>query len=216
MRALVVAAAPRPGSAAIVADWAALSDFVCAVDAGIHTCDEAGVAPDLLVGDFDSVDPASFEHARAADVMIESHPADKDRSDLALALDAVLARSATDIAVTCSLGLRLDHTLAALGEIARRAAYARIRLVEPSVDGWLVCPGQTWRADRAGLSTGDTVSLIALQDRTRVTALGWKWDLAAARLDVMTSVGLSNVLQAVDGSVETHEGCVLVIRDLTR
>ncbi len=61
-----------------------------AADSGLDLARLLGVPVDLVVGDFDSADPAGVAAAVAAGSRLERHPVDKDATDLELALDAVL------------------------------------------------------------------------------------------------------------------------------
>ena len=55
-------------------------DLVLAADAGYLACRQAGITPDLLLGDFDSMDqPADFDHVRRV-------PVEKDDTDTMLAV----------------------------------------------------------------------------------------------------------------------------------
>lgn len=55
-------------------------DFVIAADAGYQTCLRVGVTPDLLLGDFDSMEiPADFSNIRRS-------PVEKDDTDTMLAI----------------------------------------------------------------------------------------------------------------------------------
>src|SRR5262249_59879246 len=67
---------------------------------------------DLVIGDFDSADPAALEAAVAGGAEVRRYPADKDQSDLELALHAARAGGAKRVIVVGGSGGRLDHFLA--------------------------------------------------------------------------------------------------------
>src|SRR3954471_10941958 len=73
--------------------------FVVAADSGLERCATLGLRPDVVVGDFDSVDADALPKAEAAGVRIERHPAAKDATDLALAIDVARRAGATDVVV---------------------------------------------------------------------------------------------------------------------
>ena len=85
---------------------------VIAADSGLTVALALGLSVDLVVGDLDSVEPRALARARAAGVEIEQHPAAKNHTDLALAMDAAVTRGATRIVVVGGHGGRLDHGLA--------------------------------------------------------------------------------------------------------
>ena len=82
-------------------------DFVIA--AGYRACLEACVRPDLLIGDFDSMEPpADFARVRRL-------PVEKDDTDTLAAIRAGLEEGCTDFLIYGGTGgKRLDHTLANL------------------------------------------------------------------------------------------------------
>src|SRR5690242_16479181 len=83
-----------------------------AADSGLHAAHELGIRADVVVGDMDSVDPAQLEAAMAAGAVIERHRAEKDFTDLELALRVAERAGATDLLVVGGAGGRLDHLLA--------------------------------------------------------------------------------------------------------
>src|SRR3954454_12520964 len=59
--------------------------YVVAADGGFDHARAAGLVPDLLVGDLDSISPAGLAWA-VANIQVERHPADKACTDTELAL----------------------------------------------------------------------------------------------------------------------------------
>ena len=84
-------------------------DFVIAADAGYRTCLQEDLVPDLLLGDFDSMEaPADFPNLLRA-------PVEKDDTDTMLAVKVGLKRGCTHFYFYGGTGgERLDHTLANL------------------------------------------------------------------------------------------------------
>src|SRR5262245_40434058 len=124
MRALVFAGGDAPGP--IDADLAA-APIVVAADSGVGHALALGLAVDLVIGDFDSAEPAHVERAIALGARVDRHPADKDATDLELALDAARELGATEITVLGVGGGRLDHLLANL-LLVTHEAYADLSI----------------------------------------------------------------------------------------
>ena len=82
-------------------------DLVIAADAGFRICRKLGITPDLLMGDFDSMEaPKDFAHLIRA-------PVEKDDTDTMLAVKEGLRQGCTDFLLYGGTGgERLDHTLA--------------------------------------------------------------------------------------------------------
>ena len=94
---------------------------VVAVDGGYYGCRLAGITPDLLIGDMDSVDPADLVDARKK---TRVHPiSEQDTTDLEKALRHVRAPAILGFGF---LGKRFDHSLAALSVLARSTEMHRV------------------------------------------------------------------------------------------
>ncbi len=206
-RALIVCAAPQAGSRTHVARLAASADIVIAVDGGLEACRSASVTPNVIVGDLDSVTAEDLQWARAEGVEIEAFPADKDVTDLDLALRRAQHDGADEVVVTACTGARIDHALGVFGSLVRGSLPARIS--EPHLSAWLLAEGVRGDVSLAGM--GATVSVIALAGSATVTCAGVRWPLVRAQLEPLGTHGISNVIVADPARVELHSGCVAVI-----
>ena len=83
-------------------------DLVVAVDGGFAHLQDAGVVPDAVVGDFDSLGYVPD----AGDV--RRFPAEKDESDMELACRIAREAGCDEVVLYGCLGRRLDHTIANL------------------------------------------------------------------------------------------------------
>ena len=209
MRVLIVAAAPIAGSPELVAKLARDHDWIIAVDGGGAVCIEAGVKPDIVLGDFDSIDPAALDWLRHGGSQIESFPADKDQTDLELALDAARSQGADRVTLTAVSSNRLDHTLAAIGAIAG-AADLWPEVVEPEMHAWVVSAGARDALRVSGV--GATISLVCAGDDACVSISGVRWPLERHDLPFRSGLGVSNVVVDEAGAlVRVHAGTVLAI-----
>jgi thiamine pyrophosphokinase len=86
--------------------------FVIGADSGVEQALALGHAVDLVVGDLDSIDPRTLAMARASGATVDAHRAEKDHTDLELALRAASARRPERVVVVGGGGGRLDHFLA--------------------------------------------------------------------------------------------------------
>ena len=67
-------------------------DYVVCADAGMKFCHTAGIQPDLILGDFDSVDDASYTYfKKTCPERMEQYPTHKDETDTELALLRAIA-----------------------------------------------------------------------------------------------------------------------------
>ena len=180
-----------------------LDRFVIAADSGLDHALAAGIHPDLVVGDLDSVSAAGIAWARGAGVPIEVHPADKDLTDTQIALAAAWSRQIPNVLLVSGGGDRLDHSISALTTLGH-PSLGGCRSVRAFWGTALVhvlhAPGY-WELDSAD---GTTFSLLALHGEcTRVTLEGARWPLTDAVIEPASSLGVSNVS---DGSTRISVG----------
>jgi len=187
---------------------AALSDVdvVVAADGGLRHAARLGLAPDLLVGDLDSV--AARDLDAHPGLRVERHPTDKDALDLELALDAAAARGARWVAIVGGLSGRLDQTLATIGIVqARHAAGLDLEVHDGRRSVWPLRPGESRQLP---LRAGARFSLVALDADAWVSVDGARYPLVDARLERGRGLGVSNVaLGRV--LVALHAGAAVVV-----
>lgn len=216
MRAIVVAGGSTdPSDADLLTD----ADLVIAADGGAAWLRSVGRTPDRLVGDLDSVAASLVAELERAGVPVERHPADKDASDLELALEAVVAAGAGDVTILGALGgSRIDHQLANLLLLADPAWDERgvaLRVVRgPVTVRALRGPGEL--AIQSPPGSGVTLLPVA-GDALGVTSAGLGYPLRSDSLPLGRARGLSNVVTASRASVRLEFGTLLIIEgvDLT-
>ena len=188
--------------------------MVIAADGGAARCLSAGVRPDLVVGDFDSLPSDAQVALRDLGVELQTASADKDESDTELCLLAALQQAASRITILGALGIvRPEHSIANLLLLAD----PRFDEVELTIVGH---GSRTWRigtADgpgEAGIvgTVGDFVSLFALDPNVDgVHTEGLRFALRDASLPMGRSLGLSNELGSDRARVTTRRGRLLVV-----
>ncbi len=203
MSVLIVASSPDADVLGALRCLPHGTTHVIAADGGADHCVASGVTPDLLIGDLDSIDEQTLAVVRAADVEVLSHPADKEETDLDLAL-AELRRRDWDgpLVLTGVLGGRLDHTLATLGSLSR-AADLSPEVFERDVHVWLLTPGG--RSTIRVAEVGATVTVMATTQST-VSGDGLRWPLSHTRLRPLDSLGLSNVVESPAAELRCEDG----------
>lgn len=190
------------------AQWrAGAFDRVIAVDGGLASLEEAGCAPDEVLGDFDSLGyvPTGLRTVR--------FPPEKDASDMQLALERAVRHGASAVAVYGALGRRLDHTLANL-QLCAAFAEQGVEVVavgERERVAFLVGPGEML------LDAADEgiVSVFSLTDvSTGVTEEGLRYGLDDVALTSRTSWGLSNEMAGTAARISVEEGTLAVFLPL--
>lgn len=196
-----------------VRPWLDEARAVIAADGGLRHALALGRMPDVLIGDLDSL-PAGFKAEAAGETIeIVRHPADKNETDLELALlYAVTRYRGAELIVFGGIGGRLDQTLANILLMAHPALKgAAVRLVEGAETAWLIA-GEDVIVGRAG----DTVSLIPIGGPAHVAATtGLRWPLRDELLVFGQARGISNQLTAERAVVRLSAGVLLCIHAKT-
>lgn len=191
----------------------AAADRVVAADGGAAAVTAAGGVCDVIVGDGDSLGEAGFAQARAAnpDVEIRRFPTAKDATDAELALRTALEADPERIVVVGAFGgARLDHELATVMLLANpRWRDRNVTLA----DGHRAVRLVTGRAEIHG-RPGDIVTLLAVGGPVReIHSHGLAYELGGHRLEVGTSLGVSNELTGSTATLEVGSGMVLLVHE---
>lgn len=178
--------------------------FVVCADGGLAHCGRLGLAPHLLVGDFDSVGgelPAGVEK-------IALSP-DKNYTDSHHAAQEAMARGHRNLLLTGMLGGRLDHTLANLALLARCSKAGGAVLLTDGITQAraLVGAGELTMPCRAG----SYFSLLALERCAGVTILGGKYPLDDYDLACDDPRAISNEFAGTDVSIRQRAGVLIVL-----
>lgn len=184
------------------------ADRVIAADGGANWLMDHGRAPDLLVGDLDSVRPEVLARLQAQGCQIQQHPPAKDETDAELALIAAAALGPQEIAILGALGGRIDHALANLALLAMPALRGiRVTIWDDTSAIWLA-------QDETEIegAPGDTVSLLPWGGDARgIVTEGLAYPLRGETLRMGPSRGVSNMLEARSARVTLQEGSLLVV-----
>lgn len=184
---------------------------VITADLGLSRAVRLGLWPDLLLGDFDSLDRSYLEDYRKQTGKEPLFfPSEKDDTDSALAVEAALEQGASHICILGGTGGRLDHTLANISLL--------VRCMEAGVQGELVDSCNRIRLIDARLDIrkdeqfGAYVSLLPLSaDVTGITLEGFRYPLTNAVISQGMTLGVSNEILGETGSIRIRTGKLLVI-----
>ncbi|TMG71089.1 MAG: thiamine diphosphokinase [Chloroflexi bacterium] len=207
MRAVVVGHGDvLPSDRAVIRD----DDFIVAADGGAFALERWKVLPHLVVGDMDSLGQAGVERLARQGIAVAKFPANKDESDLELAVTQAIGAGAQEIVLLGALGGdRLDHEAANL-----------LLLADPGYDGVRIEARRGALCVRAvrgpgslslDAAAGTLVTLLPVAaDAEGVRTEGLRYPLAGERLAFGKSRGLSNEIISTPASVALERGVVLV------
>ena len=179
-------------------------DLVIAADGGYAYLLDLGIAPHLLVGDFDSLGhvPGGVETIR--------HPVEKDDTDMGLAIREGMARGYKKFRLYGGSGGRIDHFLANLQLLAD--------VSRQDVQAALICPGYDVHALTNGAlsfapaENGTLFSVFCHGDAAEgVSLAGLQYPLNEARLTAFHPLGVSNAYTGQPVEVRVRRGTLIIL-----
>ena len=180
---------------------------VIAADSGIRHASVLGIVPELWTGDFDSVDDGLRQ--AHGDVPTEIFPSDKDKTDGEIAIEAALARGASEVMLVGAFGgARADHAFLHLSVALRLAeAGTPCLLTSGQQEGIPLLPGAARRFD---YDDGTLFSVLPFSDIEGLTLSGAKWPLADRSVPFGSSLTLSNEVRG-ELTVTLRSGRALLV-----
>ena len=183
--------------------------FYIAADGGLRQMQACGVRPDLLIGDFDSLDIALPEG-----VPTRRLPVAKDVTDMDAAVTEGLKRGFTDFMLLGGMGGRPDHTVANYSLLARLSQqgcsavmYGAGFAVTAVTNGAAVFPAEC----------RGTAAVVSWSDKSEeVTISGFLYELTNGTLRNTYALGVSNSFIGKPASVSVKTGTLLIMYENKR
>lgn len=186
-------------------------DYVIGADAGLRMMKEAGLHPDKLVGDFDTVDPSYVDYFRRdGDILFDIHKPEKDETDTELALRDAESAGCREVDILGALGGRIDHELA---NIQLLLLYKKRGILVTLYDRQnrihVAVSGETFSREKA---YGKYISFIPMTPEVKeVTLKGFKYPLTRRLVTMGSSLCVSNEIAAESAKISFREGELLCV-----
>ncbi len=204
MRAVIVANGNLQGDARLQHLWQA-ADLRIAADGGARNArHQLGLAPQIVVGDLDSLDPQT--RSWLGDFLVEfvEHPVAKDETDLELAVNLARERGADAVTILGAFGGRTDQFVANVLLLARTPG---VIATDRASEMWVATANTTIEG-----VPGDTVSLIPLSPKVEgLVTSQLEFALRDETLAFGITRGVSNCMLASRAEVSWSEGVLLVV-----
>ena len=188
-------------------------DIVIASDKGLEMVDILGVHPNLIVGDFDSVDAdiiKKYEDNPVFTGSVKRFIPEKDATDTELAVQMAIEMGAEKIDILGATGNRIDHILGAIAILYKALKQGvsasiidnnnRIRIID---DATVIKKSEQY---------GKYVSIFPYgTDVGGVTLKGLKYPLNDYTLKHDTSIGVSNEIVDDEAVIEIRGGAIVIV-----
>ena len=178
-------------------------DLLVAADGGVRYCREFGLAPDHIIGDFDSLGFVP------EDDNVTVLPVIKDDTDTLSCLEYGLEKGFRTFLIYGGTGGRIDHTVANLQHLAylsEKGARGYL-LSEKNIITLIKNEEVSFRKDAKGF-----LSVFSFGDRALgVTIRGMKYQVEGATLTNTYPLGVSNEFTGNRAEVSVSEGKLLLV-----
>jgi len=193
--------------------------LVVAADSGLVAAERAGLKPDFIIGDMDSLDDQLTRLASYPPECVMRYGHDKDYTDTELALSLAVEKGCREVWIIGGGGGRIDH-LFAIRSLFEREFFPN-RWVTDSADIRCIdaqLPASTFGVGgntlRACLKKGAVVSVFPLGDGPwEAQSTGLKWQLAGLSWN-RGFFGLSNVAEDGEFAIKAQAGRFMAILPL--
>lgn len=186
---------------------------IMAADRGLFYAEQAGLEPQYILGDFDSLPEGILDKYKERNVQIRTFPPEKDYTDTHLALLWAVEEGAEKVTIIGGMGTRFDHSFANIGLLSI--------LLEQGIQGEIMDPhNRIFMMDKShsGVvriqkhqSREEYISLIPYTEKvTGITLDGFKYPLINETLTIGISRGISNELIKEEGLIQIEEGILIV------
>lgn len=183
-------------------------NLIIGVDRGAAWLLEHGLTPHVAIGDFDSVTKKELAYIKKSIQTVRFYPADKDFTDMELAVQYALKQKPQDVVIYGGSGTRIDHTLGTfhLLEQFLNAGIAA-RLIDEHNEVRLIVGRQEMKK---GLFP--YISILPFSQSASISLTGFLYEVSRLPLTRSTTRGISNEFVKTQGTIDVHEGIVWVIQ----
>lgn len=183
------------------------ADTIICADGGLNHLEAIGIKPDVVLGDFDSIDLALKTRYEQMSVTFHTFPKRKDATDSELAIDYAVKTEPGEIFLLGMTGKRLDHGLTNLHLLKRIPKEIKACILDNYNKIYYCESDFHYRGE-----IGENLSIIPISDEvTGIITEGLDYPLKDETLRFDSSRGVSNVLSETEIKIETTAGTYFVI-----
>jgi thiamine pyrophosphokinase len=202
-RALIIANGSTP-SRELLEEFVEERMFVVCADGGANRARRMGIAPSVIIGDFDSITKATLRYFGTVGLR---HMPDQNSTDLEKAITFCIREGRHAITIVGATGDRLDHATGALGCFKKFGGKADLTVVDDVCEITRIKKRVSFEA-----IAGEKISLIPLDRCSGITTLGLLYSLKNETLELGVREGISNAATGTRVSVSVKRGTLLLCR----
>lgn len=191
-------------NASLLFKYTKIADFVIGVDRGVEELLKLNISMDIAIGDFDSIDNKELLKSDLVKEINKLNPI-KDISDTHAAVEYAISKGPERIYILNATGTRMDHTLSNISLLKE--------ISENGIQAYILDNHNRLRfGEKKNVikKEYDYVSVIPLEEKIRVSTVGFLYEVKDLELNYSQSRFLSNELKEDKAFIEI-EGRALII-----
>lgn len=189
-------------------------DYLIAVDGGLDHVRSLERIPDEVIGDFDSMSSEAKRWMEKEHILHTQYPAEKDKTDSALALIRAVEKGATEVLMLGFIGTRMDHSLSNIFLLDRLEKAGVIGKIA-DVNNVILLVKDKLEIQRKKFIDFKYVSILPLSMSVIVDMIGFKYEVynLLMKFGSNDGMGISNEMVSEKAAICLHNpgDTVLVI-----
>ena len=193
------------GECSINRDQLEQYDFVIGVDSGAEYLYKLFLIPNLIIGDFDSINIKTLERAEKDKAEILSYERNKDKTDFELSLNYLKEKEYKDITIIGGESGDIDHLFGNLLSLSHFHTNESIEWKQSNQN--IIFPN----SESIDVETNKIFSLIPLSKLEKVSITGAKWNIENENIDFGSSRTLRNVTHGTELKIKVESGSYCLV-----
>lgn len=183
------------------------NNYIICADGGYDIALKHNIVPDLLIGDFDSLQGTLPE-----DIEKKVFPPEKDYTDLELAVRYCRTLDASHVEIAGGLGGRLDHTVANIQILSQYSDFFDSLVIRDGKNKCFILNGSETSHINIPAEDDSYLSIFSLSEECEgVTFTGVKYPLENHTLTRTFPLGVSNEFKEKSAFLSIKKGTLLVV-----
>lgn len=185
------------------------TSVIIGVDRGALWLIDNGVAPDVAIGDFDSVTVSEKQRIHDGTRKYIEYPPEKDVTDLELAAEIVIPMRPSEVRIYGATGKRFDHAMGAIHVLQMLVSHNIVGVIVDNFNKINIVRRLLTVPMESGFRY---VSVLPIVTSTTVSLTGFAYNLNRKPLAFGSTLGISNEIIGESATILVHKGQVLVIQ----
>lgn len=207
MRAIIVSGG-NPPSKELLLKYVKKEDLIIGVDKGCNALYEYNIEPNIILGDFDSVNEKVLDYFKTSGSKVTILNPEKDYTDTDIGYMTAKENGADEILFFGVTGSRMDHMLGNLGILLKALnENVKAKIIDDNNVMYLVNGKATFKGEEGSLISFHALSHVVKNLKIE----GAKYELENYDLTLLEPRAISNVFLDKDITISFDSGIILVI-----